>query len=222
MSYRLTPMAVNSSERSPQEKRERVQLFLARYHGLTSSIVEDSIIPSRLAESIDGAHPGISLAHGYVQDSLNTGDHDERLATSSLAGAQFDPKERGYLYNMNRYYAAKKNDPADTERRAKWAARALRWANVIVGSISSELDKVKGIEFIKEGGEVLLNAVEEFIASEDVNDEDVSPPREPPPPSAEADDEGVQIPAESPKQAAETRAARRPGKEGAGRRRKGR
>jgi hypothetical protein len=163
-------------ERSPLQERERVQLFLAKYHGLTTAVVEDNIVPTRLAGSIGAAHPGISLAHGRVQDSLNSGDHDEALATSSLAGAQFDQKELGYLHNLNRYYTARRNDPANLDERAGWAARALRWGNIVVGSVSSELDKVKGVEFIKEGGEVLLNAVEEFIAHKDSEDESIRPP----------------------------------------------
>lgn len=192
-----TDMSGGGQESSPQEKRERVQLFLAKYHGFTTAVVDDTIIPTRLAGSIGAAHPGISVAHGRVQDSLNSGQYDQTLAESSLAGAQFDPKERGYLHNMNRYYAAKRNYPTNTDERAKWAARALRWGNIIVGSIASELDKVKGVEFIKEGGEVLLNAVEEFIARADSDEESIPPPSAASPPANPDDDDLQQTPGES-------------------------
>src|SRR5215204_1426549 len=121
-----TPTPGNASEPSPEQKRERVQLLLAKHHGFTSSIMEDSIIPTRLAGSIGEFRPGLAMAYGRAQDSLNTRQHDEGLANSSLAGAQFDPKERGFLYNMNRYYSAKHNRPNDVDARAKWAARGLR------------------------------------------------------------------------------------------------
>jgi hypothetical protein len=184
-------------ESSPREKRERVQLFLAKYHGFTTAVVDDDIVPTRLAGSIRAAHPGISVAHGQVQDALNSGQYDQTLADSSLADAQLDPKERGYLHNMNRYYAAKRNHPTDSDERAVWAARALRWGNIIVGSLSSELDKVKGVEFIKEGGEVLVNAVEEYIMRAYSDDEDRRPPSAAAPPAEPDDDYGEQAAVET-------------------------
>ena len=184
-------------ESSPREKRERVQLFLAKFHGLTTAVVDDDIVPTRLAGSIRAAHPGISVAHGQVQDALNSGRYDQALADSSLADAQLDPKERGYLHNMNRYYTAKRNHPTDTDERAAWAARALRWGSIIVGSLSSELDKVKGVEFIKEGAEVLVNAVEEYLARADSDDDDFTPPSAAGPPAEPDDEDGRQAPVAS-------------------------
>ena len=45
--------------------------------------------------------------------------------------------------------------------------RGVKWGNIIVGSLSKELDKFKGIEVIKEFGEVVVTTLEQIIDKEE-------------------------------------------------------
>jgi hypothetical protein len=98
----------------------------------------------------------MSGAVGEVHAELNSGRHDNELIKYGLAGEQLEPKKRGFRWNLRRLVQF------EGALRRPYLIRALKWGNIILGSLSKELEKsVPGIEVVKEFGEVLLTAIEQ-------------------------------------------------------------
>jgi hypothetical protein len=160
----------------PEDERRRLQTILAEYHGLLAFIAHQ-IIPNlradaarALAEQITRAYPGASAALGQVQHELNTGEHDEGIANVGLAAPEVDAKERGFRFHLRRLYSALKQTPTDAVRQAKHAARAIKWGNIILGSLGEEITKIRGMEVIREFGEVVAQLLEDGLAPRDEDD----------------------------------------------------
>ena len=159
---------------TPEGQRYELQSFLGEYHGLLTSIVQrlheylqKGTIENLLAD-IDNAFPGVSVAFGEVQSELNTGRHDSGLQEVALTSEQLKPKLRGFRFNRRRFYASITNLPANLSSprwrtSAKHAMRAVKWGNIIVGSLSKELSKFRGAEVIKEFGEVMAVTLEQMV-----------------------------------------------------------
>jgi hypothetical protein len=149
-----------------EAQRHELQGLLGEYHGLLTTVIQRLPEEGELRElyaDIRNAFPGVSFSFGQVQAQLNTGDHDERISDVALAAGQLEPKRRGFRFNCGRFYSAIKDVPNKFELRdVRHALRAVKWGNIIVGSLSIELDKYKGVEAIKEFGEVVVNVLEEF------------------------------------------------------------
>jgi hypothetical protein len=167
-------------EPSAEDQRHELQGLLGEYHGLLTTIVdrlrglaEDEEMAALLAD-IENAFPGVSMSFGQVQGKLNTGRHDEGLGEVGLTAEQLKPKKRGFRFNCGRFYRAITNLPetftspqgrSDLIRAAKHAMRGVKWANIIIGSLSKELGKFKGVEVIREFGEVVVTTLEQIIES---------------------------------------------------------
>jgi len=157
---------------SPEDDRVELQAILAQYHGLLTTIVE-VIVPTLPADvqaeirpQTEAAFSGVSVAFGELNAELNPGDHDEGLEAVALRGEQKELKKRGFWYNLRRFYRALRQE--NVAGAAKHGVRAVKWGNIIIGSLSKELEKFRFVEVIKEFGEVaetLLDHVLEHAAN---------------------------------------------------------
>ncbi len=162
---------------SPEAERHILQGLLGEHHGLLTSAMHGLLPPSpgglssadpemqELVEDLWNAFPGVSVAFGEVQGALNTGDHDEGLRAVGLTQDQLRPKRKGFRFNMRRYYRALRDisTRAGLVQAAKHAVRAVKWGNIIVGSLSNELQKIKGMDVILEFGQAIVETLEQVI-----------------------------------------------------------
>jgi hypothetical protein len=165
-------------EPSAEDQRYELQGVLGEYHGLLTTIVQELLpdVPyeemADLLSDIRSAFPEVSISFGEVQGELNTGSHDEGLEGVALNSEQFKPKKRGFRFNRNWFYRVMANHPkrnTDPQRKfnliraVKYAMRGVKWGNIIMGSLSKELGKFKGVEVIKEFGEVVVTTLEQIV-----------------------------------------------------------
>jgi hypothetical protein len=162
---------------SPEEQRYILQGLLGEHHGLLNTVMNQLILPpsgtpsytdpemQELLEHLRDAYPGVSMAFGEVQGELNTGNHDEGLDGVGLAKDQLGPKRKGFRYNLRRFYGGLRNIGTKKGfiQAAKHGVRAVKWGNIIVGSLSRELHKIKGIEVILEFGEAVVETLDQVI-----------------------------------------------------------
>jgi hypothetical protein len=167
---------------SVEDQRHELQGILGEYHGLLTTIVQELLEPvpdteiADLISDIRNAFPDVSISFGEVQGELNAGGHDEGLDSVALNSEQLIPKKRGFRFNLRRFYnvmRGRRNRNADSPRTfnlvqaLKYAMRGVKWGNIIVGSLSKELGKFRGIEVIKEFGEVVVTTLEQIIDKEE-------------------------------------------------------
>jgi hypothetical protein len=158
---------------SPEDHRRELQGILGEFHGLLTTIVDRLYVlggdaaMNALAADIKDAFPGLSVSFGHIQGELNSGREDQHLEQAALTAEQLNPKKRGFRYNCQRYYkaiadiAARQESP-DSIQAVKHAIRSVKWGNIIIGSLSKELGKLKGAELIKEFGEVVVTTLEQI------------------------------------------------------------
>jgi hypothetical protein len=160
------------SPRPPDEAdRQVLQGLLGEYHGLLTTIIQKLLSSSpdlEMQEVLDGlsnAFLHVSVAFGEAQGALNTGDHDEGLSDMGLTAEQVEAKGKGLRFNARRFYRALKSISAKTGfvQAAKHGMRAVKWGNIIAGSLSNEIRKVKGMEVILEFGEAVATTLEQVI-----------------------------------------------------------
>jgi hypothetical protein len=169
---------VPGDERGPELGRYELQSVLGQIHGLVDTAIQHPWYPDELAEPIRAGYPGISQAFGRVQAELNTGEHDEDLLARGLAGEQMEPKKLGFRAALRRFLTTLRqtvqegsaNYLTDLVAPARELGDALQWASVIVGSLAAELNKVRGVEIIKEGIEVIQVAVAQWVARRPAGD----------------------------------------------------
>jgi hypothetical protein len=171
------PAGPSPAEPSPEEQRQVLQGLLGEHHGLLTTVMYQCLSPSsgmlsssdpemrELLEHLRDAYPGVSIAFGQVQGELNTGNHDEGLDDVGLAKDQLGPKRKGFRYNLRRFYGGLRNIRTKPGfiQAAKHGLRAVKWGNIIVGSLSKELQKIRGMEAILEFGEVVVETLEQVI-----------------------------------------------------------
>ena len=173
--------------RPPAEgHRQVLQGLLGEHHGLLTTIIQELLLPppSPLASSdpemqeifqdLWNAFPRVSVAFGEVQGALNTGNHDEDLSGIGLTSEQLEPKKRAHRFNSRRFYGALRNistRPAFVQA-AKHAMRAVNWGNIIAGSLSKELKKVKGMDVILEFGQAVAATLEQIIDGQEAEKKD--------------------------------------------------
>jgi hypothetical protein len=162
---------------SAEEQRQILQGLLGEHHGLLNTVMYQCLSPSsgmlsssdpemrELLEHLRDAYPGVSIAFGEAQGELNTGNHDEGIDGVGLAKDQLGPKRKGFRYNIRRFYGRLRNIGTQKGfiQAAKHGVRAVKWGNIIVGSLSRELRKIKGIEVILEFGEAVVETLEQVI-----------------------------------------------------------
>ncbi len=163
--------------RPPAEgQRQVLQGLLGEYHGLLTTIVQELLsssldVPSlssldpeirELLVDLSNAFPSVSVAFGEAQGALNTGDHDDGLSGIGLTSEQVEPKGKGLRFNARRFYRALKTKTGLVQA-AKHGMRAVKWGNIIAGSLSNEIRKVKGMEVILEFGEAVATTLEQII-----------------------------------------------------------
>jgi hypothetical protein len=169
-------------ELSPEDQRHELQGLLGEYHGLLTTIVQELLegAPNTemadLFDDIRSAFPGVSISFGEVQGELNTGSHDAALSSVGLTSEQLKPKKRGFRFNCIRFYrlmAGRPKGNSDSSQKfnlvgaLKYAMRGVKWGNIVIGSLSTELSKFKGIEVIKEFGEVVATTLEQIVEGEE-------------------------------------------------------
>jgi hypothetical protein len=176
-----SPPSGTSAGPSPEEQRQVLQGLLGEHHGLLNTVMYQCLSPPsgtvssgdpemrELLEQLWDAYPGVSIAFGEVQGELNTGNHDEHLDGVGLAKDQLGPKRRGFRYNVRRFYGGLRNIRTKKGfiQAAKHGVRAVKWGNIIAGSLSKELRKIKGIEVILEFGEVVVQTLEQVIEGQE-------------------------------------------------------
>jgi hypothetical protein len=182
-----TPAGPAPEGPSPQGQRQILQGLLAQHHGLLHTVMNQCLSPSssdpemrkllgqlwdaydrdmrELLEHLWDAYPGVSIAFGEVQGELNTASHDDGIDGVGLAKDQLGPKRKGFRYNLRRFYGGLRNlgDRKGFIQAAKHGVRAVKWGNIIVGSLSRELHKIKGIEVILEFGEAVVETLDQVI-----------------------------------------------------------
>lgn len=172
------PPQIPTPDPPVEVQRHELQGILGEYHGLLTTIVQElfqEVLNTEMTDlivDIRSALPGASAAFGEVQGELNTGDHDEGIERVALSSEQLEPKKRGLRFNMRRFYkamAGRRESPRrfNLVKALKHAMHGVRWGNVIVGSLSKELSKLKGMEVIREFGEVVVTALEQMIDEEE-------------------------------------------------------
>jgi hypothetical protein len=175
------PPQTPTPEAAAEVQRQELQGILGEYHGLLTTIVQELLqeVPDEemtdLIGDIRNAFPGVSVAFGEVQGKLNTGGHDDGIDDVALSSEQLKPKKRGLRFNYRRFYramAGRQESPRrfDLVRTLKHALHSVKWGNVIVGSLSKELGKSKGIEVIKEFGEIVVTTLEQIIDNKESKD----------------------------------------------------
>jgi hypothetical protein len=159
--------------------RQVLQGLLGEHHGLLTTIIQELLSSSldiaplssldpeirELLDDLSNAFPRVSVAFGEAQGALNTGNHDDGLSGAGLTAEQLEPKKRAHRFNSRRFYGALRNistRPAFVQA-AKHAMRAVNWGNIIAGSLSKELKKVKGMDVILEFGQAVAALLEQVI-----------------------------------------------------------
>lgn len=180
---------------NPPPDRHELQALLAQYHGLLTTIIQQ-LLPSSpdkpslrsfdaetqellagtqelLAGLMEGL-PGASVAFGEANAALNEGDHDDGLPDVGLAAEHIEPKRKGFYFNFGRFYGALKgtSSKAGFLKAAKHGMRAVKWGNIIAGSLSKEIKKVKGMEVILEFGEAVATTLEQVIEDHEAGKSD--------------------------------------------------
>ena len=141
---------------TPEERRE-FQAFLGQHHGLLSTVLDHR---DWFPAAGDGGGEGIdSLRDAYLecceqfgvaQGALNSGLHDEALRRGGLSGAARRLKIGRWLDHLRRFYRGEGNQKGPL-------MRALRWANVMLGSTTF----VPGIGYIHETTQAVEALLEE-------------------------------------------------------------
>lgn len=160
---------------SPEAERVELQAILAQYHGLLTTIVQDLVprlpsdVQAELRASVEAAFTGVSVSFGELNAELNPGAHDEGLGWVALRGEQKDLKKRGFRFNLKRFYRAL--GLQNIEGAVRHGIRAVKWGNIIIGSLSKELEKLRFVEVIKEFGEVVETLLDHVLEGvEDAHD----------------------------------------------------
>jgi hypothetical protein len=162
---------------SAEAQRHILQGLLGEHHGLLTTTMNELLAPSarrpsptdpemqELFEYLWNAYPGVSVAFGEAQGALNSGTHDEGLEGFGLTGDQLGPKRKGFRYHTSRFYRGLKDVSSRRGfvQAAKHAVRAVKWGNIIAGSLSKELSKIKGMDVILEFGQAVVETLEQVI-----------------------------------------------------------
>ena len=160
-----TPAGIAPRALTPEEARYELQAILGQIHGLMSKAIEhpENWCPPELITALVVAYGDIGRAFGSAQAALNTGKYDAQLVDWGLAGAQMEPKKRGFWQALRQFF-----DPVKNGEPPLFGAlgSATRWGGIIVGSLARE---VPGAEVIKEGMEVIYAAREQYRESHEAN-----------------------------------------------------
>jgi hypothetical protein len=147
-------MPERDETRDPEQERREIQAFLGQLHGLLRTALhpledDPKWFPStELQDQLNEAYLDCGAAFGQVQGELNSGKFDKKLADRGLHGPQCRLKITAWLRNVRAFYKTKGKGPL---------LRALRWANVMLGSLGI----VPGADLIKEFTESVVLALEE-------------------------------------------------------------
>ena len=156
--------------------RYYVQLALGQVHGVLHRAVLDADVWLPSPKAASGSLTGDDLQAAYleacfqlgtVQAALNTGAHDQPLASRGFSGAQLKAKLKGFWRAVKSYAAVSTNSMTEYIGRMH---SALGWCGTIVGSVSTafeeELKKIPGAaaaaEAVKEFIEMLEHSGESF------------------------------------------------------------
>jgi hypothetical protein len=145
----------------PETARHDAQLILGQLHGVLHTAVEHASrwSPEERIELVRAAYLDLGRSLGIAQASLNSGDYDEKLAPSGLAGPQAGPKKHAVFASVDGFYRAVKAKARDLVGPLK---SVLRWGRTYVGSLSF----VPGVEAVGEFIEVIQNSIEDADGSE--------------------------------------------------------
>jgi hypothetical protein len=158
------------------EARRNAQLALGQIHGVLHRVVildGEFWMPLRpnasrgelTPDDIKAAYVEVTHRIGHINAALNTGEYHETLEAVGFAGAQGDPKLKGWWGTLRAFGERTWKATRDYLARLK---PTLGWAGMIVGSLSTalkkEIDKVPGAgaaaEAVKEFIELLGNTAE--------------------------------------------------------------
>jgi hypothetical protein len=130
---------------TPEQERREFQAFLGQHHGLLGTVLDHPEWFPTEGEGIDSlrdAYLACCEQFGVAQGALNSGEHDEALQRGGLSGAARRLKIGRWFDHLRDFYGrlGREGNPKRPLRRA------LRWANVMLGSTTF----VPGIGYIHE------------------------------------------------------------------------
>lgn len=136
-----------------QDDRKELILFLDELHELMELAIlkHSSLLPKELVVHFHEVWKDSQTSFAELRHSLEHVDAAQ-LNRVGLTGSHLRLKAAGF----RRARGKKPNDTAEGWR--KWLLRLLKWANVILGSLSKLLDQA---DVIKEMKEALENGLEE-------------------------------------------------------------
>jgi hypothetical protein len=137
--------------------------FLADLRKLLEEVVNDGegLVPPYLLPLLREAWPEVAGRYDGLQEAVYSGEFERQLVDRGLRGPQFQVKVEGFRRHLAVFGRI---------RRPKWLKNALKWADIILGSLASIIPGGDAVQEFKESVEAGAEDMDDDSATETENE----------------------------------------------------